>query len=28
MAVGETAIVTKDVPEIITHTPREPIIKR
>ena len=27
MAVGETAIVTKDVPEIITHTPREPIIK-
>ena len=28
MAVGETAIVTKDAPEIITHTPREPIIKR
>ncbi len=28
MAVGETAIVTKNVPEIITHTPREPIIKR
>jgi len=27
MAVGETAIVTKNVPEIITHTPREPIIK-
>ncbi len=27
MAVGETAIVTKDAPEIITHTPREPIIK-
>ena len=27
MAVGETAIVTKGVPEIITHTPREPIIK-
>jgi len=23
MAVGETAIVTKDAPEIITHTPRE-----
>jgi Xaa-Pro dipeptidase len=28
MAVGETAIVTKDAPEIITHTPREPIIKQ
>ena len=28
MAVGETAIVTKDAPEIITHSPREPIIKR
>ena len=28
MAVGETAIVTKDAPEIITHTPRKPIIKR
>ena len=28
MAVGETAIVTKEAPEIITHTPREPIIKR
>ena len=28
MAVGETAIVTKDAAEIITHTPREPIIKR
>ena len=27
MAVGETAIVTKNVPEIITHTPRDPIIK-
>ena len=28
MAVGETAIVTKDAAEIITHTPRKPIIKR
>ncbi|HIF60166.1 MAG TPA: aminopeptidase P family protein [Rhodospirillales bacterium] len=28
MAVGETAIVTKDAPEIITHSPREPIIKQ
>ena len=28
MAVGETAIVTKNAPEIITHTPRKPIIKR
>ena len=27
MAVGETAIVTSSEPEIITHTPREPIIK-
>ena len=27
MAVGETAIVTKNVPEIITHTSRDPIIK-
>ncbi len=28
MAVGETAIVTEDAPEIITHISREPIIKR
>ena len=28
MAVGETAIITTDAPEIITHTPREPIIKQ
>ena len=27
MAVGETAIVTSSEPEIITHVPREPIIK-
>jgi len=27
MAVGETAIVTSGAPEIITHSPREPIIK-
>ncbi len=27
MAVGETAIVTSSEPEIITHAPREPIIK-
>ena len=27
MAVGETAIITKDKPEIITHSPRQPIIK-
>ncbi|WP_299842495.1 Xaa-Pro peptidase family protein [uncultured Roseovarius sp.] len=27
MAVGETAIVTNDTPEIITHAPRDPIIK-
>ena len=27
MAVGETAIITKDKPEIITHIPRQPIIK-
>ena len=26
MAVGETAIVTKDAPEIITHTPRKPCL--
>ena len=28
MAVGETAIITTGAPEIITHCPREPIIKR
>jgi len=28
MAVGETAIITTGAPEIITHSPREPIIKR
>ena len=28
MAVGETAIITTGDPEIITHSPREPIIKR
>jgi len=28
MAVGETAIITTGSPEIITHCPREPIIKR
>ena len=27
MAVGETAIITKDKPEIITHISRQPIIK-
>jgi len=27
MAVGETAIITTGAPEIITHCPREPIIK-
>jgi len=27
MAVGETAIVTSDAPEVITHAPREPIIR-
>ena len=27
MAVGETAIITKDKPEIITHIPRQPIIR-
>ena len=27
MAVGETAIITKDKPEIITHSSRQPIIK-
>jgi Xaa-Pro dipeptidase len=27
MAVGETAIVTSGAPEIITHAPKEPIIK-
>ena len=27
MAVGETAIITKDKPEIITHNSRQPIIK-
>ena len=28
MAVGETAIITTGAPEIITHSPREPIIKQ
>ena len=28
MAVGETAIITTGDPEIITHSPRQPIIKR
>jgi len=28
MAVGETAIITTGAPEIITHCPREPIIKQ
>jgi len=28
MAVGETAIITTGAPEIITHSPRKPIIKR
>ena len=28
MAVGETAIITTGTPEIITHSPREPIIKQ
>ena len=27
MAVGETAIITNDAPDIITHAPRDPIIK-
>ena len=27
MAVGEQAIITDGAPEIITHAPREPIIK-
>jgi len=27
MAVGETSIVTTQGPEIITHIPREPIIR-
>ena len=27
MAVGETAIITNGAPEIITHVPREPIIR-
>lgn len=27
MAVGEQAIITEDVPEIITHAPRAPVIK-
>ena len=28
MAVGDTAIITTGAPEIITHSPREPIIKQ
>jgi hypothetical protein len=27
MAVGEQAIITADAPEVITHAPREPVIR-